>query len=427
MSEFSIFLAIISVLTLLVHLARRPLRHAPALMPLLGLLVGALTGPYVLAWLHPEGWADSGNTVLLWASRITLALMLSAFSLSLPLRLLRRQMKSLLWLLIPALFVRWLVISLIAYLVTNFTVWGAVLTGAALAPVDVVLLGGIARTGLAPRRLLRLASAEALLATALMLPLVLLSLLMLVPPAHGVWPEFLLQGLLRHWLAGVAFGAVAGYLVARFHLALRRHTDLSLTWLSVVLALALLSVSVLAQFAEIAAVVVGTLVYAWMTQSHREARRQHLVAVMAEFTVLPVFVLLGASLPVSGWAQLGWQGLGAAVGIVLLGRLLTMLALRPELRLVTFRETVVASWLGPIGVAALYFITRVQDMADIPSLWRLGSLVIVISTIFTALGLWLKPAPRRIASPEPVPEPEPEPLPESERLPEPEPTSTPGP
>lgn len=406
MSEFSIFVAIISVLTLVVHLARQPLRYAPAVGPLAGLLVGIVLGPYALGWLHPEGWADSANTVLLWASRLTLAVMLTAMTLSLPLRLLRRQIKPLLWLLIPALLVRWLVIGLVAYLVTNFSVWGAVLMGAALAPVDAVLLGSIARTPLAPRRLQRLASAEAIVATGIMLPLVLLPLLMLIPPAAGVWSEWLLQGVLRHWLAGVVFGAVGGYLVASLQLALGRRGQQNLAWLAIVLAFALLSISVLAQFAEIAAVVAGALVYAWMTQSHWEARRQGVVPALEEFTVLPVFAVLGASLPVNGWLELGWRGLAAALAIVLLGRLLVVLALRPELRLASLRDTLVASWLGPIGIAALYFITRVEDLADIPPLWRLGSLVIVISTIVTALGVWLKPAPRRAqVAPEPVPEP----------------------
>lgn len=406
MGEFTVLLAIASFLTLLVHLARQPLRHAPALLPLVGLFVGVVTGPYALGWMHPEGWADSANTVLLWASRVTLAIVITALSLSLRLDLMVHQMKTLLWLMIPTLFVRGLIAGLAAYLITNFTLWGAVLLGAALAPVDVVLAGSIAKTPRGPRRLLGLASVEGLFTTAFMLPLLLLPLLMLVPPAGGVWREWLVQAVLRHWLAGVAFGAAVGYLLGLFHRRLRRDTVLNMGWFSVVLALALLSVAVLAQFAEIATVAAGALVFAGMTESSQEARRQNVVGTVQEFAVLPVFLVLGASLPLTQWVHLGWQGLAAALVIVLVGRFPAMLMLRPELPLESLRETVVASWVGAIGVASLYFICRVEDLANIPPLWQLGSLVIVVSALATALGLWLIPVPAEIANlPEPAPEP----------------------
>ena len=407
MGELTLLIAIVAALTLLVHLARQPLRHAPALLPLLGLLAGAAAGPYALGLLHPESWADSANTVVLWGARVVLAVVLTALCLALRLDLLSGQLRPILWPLLPALLVRWAVISVVSYFLTHFTLWGAILTGAALAPVDVVLVGSIATTPLAPRRLVGLVSAEGMLTAACMVPLVLLPLLMMVPPPQGVWLQWLLLGVLRHWLAGAACGAAIGYLLARFHLALRRGGEVNLTWLTVALALVLLCIAVLAQFAELAMVTAGALVYAGMTKSHREARRQNLIATVQEFMVLPAFALLGAALPLSGWQELGWQGLVAALVVVLLGRLPAMLMLRPELHLASLRETVVAAWLGPVGITGLYFLARVEDWADIPPLWQLGSLVVVLSTIATALGFWLNPAVAvPAAKPEAAPQPE---------------------
>lgn len=103
------------------------------------------------------------------------------------------------------------------------------------------------------------------------------------------------------------------------------------------------------------------------------------------FAVLPLFVLVGATLPWQSWFDLGWQAVALALAVLLLRRLPILLLLRRPLRLQT-RDALYLGWFGPVGVSALFYLTmEAKPMGVNETVLAAGSLVLAASTI--AFGL----------------------------------------
>ncbi|MHB8994790.1 MAG: cation:proton antiporter [Armatimonadota bacterium] len=367
---------------------RRPLRRAPGLTPLVGLLAGLVAGPAALGLLRPELWAVDTNTVVLWATRLTLGFVLVAMALSMPTRLVLRQRRTAIWLLLSMLILRWAIGALAAYFLAHFTYWGAILAGAIVAPADPVLAGALLCGRDRGRRLPWLIGAESVAGSFLMVPLALLFVLMLVPPALGVAQEWILGVLLWQTIDAAALGAAAGWLLGKT-LALRSAGELKLSWLSAVLAVTLIGAALAAGLNEVAVVVAGAAGFAVGSRCGSAARREETLATTQEFLTLPVFMILGATLPVAGWLELGWSGLLAALVIVLVGRLPWALALRGPLGLRRY-ESLSAGATGAVGVLSLYLVARVEDVASIPPLWSLVTLTVVLSMLLSAVLMTLR-------------------------------------
>ncbi|HEX2181326.1 MAG TPA: cation:proton antiporter [Rubrobacteraceae bacterium] len=92
-----------------------------------------------------------------------------------------------------------------------------------------------------------------------------------------------------------------------------------------------------------------------MSEADR-AEEERVQEAVNRFFILPIFVLLGLTIPWEGWLELGWTGLLLTLAALLLRRLPAMLALKPLLgRVRGTRDALFLGWFGPIGFAALYY------------------------------------------------------------------------
>ncbi|WP_324277972.1 cation:proton antiporter [Blastococcus brunescens] len=99
------------------------------------------------------------------------------------------------------------------------------------------------------------------------------------------------------------------------------------------------------------------------------------------FLVLPLFVGLGAVLPWSAWAELGWRGPALVVGVLLLRRLPIVWLLRRPLHLGR-PDALFLGWFGPIGVSAVFYLALEADHLRLdPVVLAAGSLVVAASTL----------------------------------------------
>ena len=111
------------------------------------------------------------------------------------------------------------------------------------------------------------------------------------------------------------------------------------------------------------------------------------------FFILPIFVLLGLTIPWEGWLDLGWAGLLLALAVLLLRRLPAVLALKFLLgRVGGTRDALFLGWFGPIGVAALFYANLSVREAGAEEAWVIGSLIICASVL--AHGLSATPLTR---------------------------------
>src|SRR5690606_8831615 len=99
------------------------------------------------------------------------------------------------------------------------------------------------------------------------------------------------------------------------------------------------------------------------------------------FAVLPLFVVLGATIPWSVWGDLGWSAILLAIGVVLLRRIPVLLLLKHPLRL-GWPDALYLGWFGPVGVSAVFYLTLEADLLDLPdAVMGAGIMIVVVSTV----------------------------------------------
>lgn len=117
-------------------------------------------------------------------------------------------------------------------------------------------------------------------------------------------------------------------------------------------------------------------------ENRRLAEARQVQELITRFFNLPIFVLLGAALPWAAWEDLGWKGVGLALGVLLLRRLRAVLLLYPWIRpLADRRDALFAGWFGPLGVGSLYYATFAARETGLEPAWTLSSLLIFASVV----------------------------------------------
>lgn len=388
LSTLNLGLAVVGALVLVVGLFSGPLKRSPLSAPMVALLAGVLLGPGLLDLLEVASWGRQ-ETILEQAARLTIAISLMGIALRLPPGYPFRRWRSLAVVLGPLMISMWLVSGVLTYLILGLPFWVAMLVGAVVTPTDpvvssTIVTGDVAERNL-PARLRHLLSGESGANDGLAYPLVLLPILMIErPPGEAVlhW-----LGVTVLWEVGGALllGALLGYTAGRLLDWTERKGDIEPpSYLAYTLALSLLVLGatkllgtdgVLAVFA--AGIALNMVV---STETRNEEERVQ--EAINRFFVLPVFLLLGLTLPWGEWLELGWAGVALVVAILLLRRLPAMLALNPLLETTGGRrDALFLGWFGPIGVAALFYANLALHETGAREVWVVASLVITASIV----------------------------------------------
>ncbi|MDP9476875.1 MAG: cation:proton antiporter [Actinomycetota bacterium] len=393
MSELNVALTAVGGLVVVLGLLSGSIRRSLLSEPLVALLVGVLLGPAALGLLDPAGWG-SQETVLEQAARLTLAISLMGVALRLPKREPFRGWRSLAVLLGLVMPFMWLVSGLLVYLIVGAPFLVALLVGAVVTPTDPVVSSTIVTGDLAeknlPERLRHTLSGESGANDGLAYPFVLLPILLLTrPPGEALW-HWLTRTLLWEVGAAVVFGVLVGYGAGRLlEWAHGRGTMERTSFLAYTLALSLavLGAAKLVGTDGILAVFVAGLAFDAAVSESDRAEEERVQEAVNRFFILPIFVLLGLTIPWEGWMELGWAGLFLASAVLLLRRLPAVLALKPLLgRVRGTRDALFLGWFGPIGVAALFYATFSVGKAGVEEAWVIGSLIICASILVHGLS-----------------------------------------
>jgi sodium/hydrogen antiporter len=387
-------LAAIGLLALVMSAFSRWLALLPVSPPLAALCLGVALGPVGLDLIAlPPG---QEHVILGIAAELLLAIGLMAVALRFPVDRIERHGRELAWLLLLVLPLMAVVVSVASSVVLGLSVGAAAALGAALAPTDPVLAAGVVSGDAAereiPLRLRVLLSLESGANDGLALPFVMVGLALAAGAGAGA---AFLDGLLGVALGGVvgaAMGAGAGALL-RFS---ERHHDIESSarlLYTLVLAVAVLGVVELLGGNGVFAVFVAGLLHNRVVAGSDRASEADIDEGMNKVLVLPTFTLLGVALPWSGWAELGWAGL-AFVALALLGRRLPAVLLLGRVLHLRWREAVWLGWFGPIGIAAVFYLTYLHGRGLVEAVvWEAGTLVVAVSTVLHAVSA---PAGRRL-------------------------------
>ncbi|WP_091763855.1 cation:proton antiporter domain-containing protein [Blastococcus aurantiacus] len=359
------------------------LRRLPVSEPMVGLLVGIACGPAVLDLL-PVAPLTEDQTWLHTATRLLLAVSVMSVALRYPFRDARSRLRPVLLLLAVAMPAMALITAGLSAAFLGVGLGAAALLGAALCPTDPVLASNVVTGAPAeedlPARDRQVLSLESGANDGLALPLVLLAVALAGPLGTGA---AVLESLWQV-VGAVALGAAFGWLGGRALRAGEAHgsTDQGpLALFTVVLAFAVLGLSGIVRVDGVLAVFVCGLAFNLVATGSERTTDAPIDEAINRFLVIPLFIAVGAALPWSAWADLGWQGPALAVAILLLRRLPVLFVLRRPLGL-RVPDAVHLGWFGPIGVSALFYLAmEAERLGADPTVLAAGTLVVAASTL----------------------------------------------
>lgn len=243
---------------------------------------------------------------------------------------------------------------------------GAVLLGAVLAPTDPVLAEDVQVGGPMddePEDEARFSlTAEAGMNDGLAFPFVMLALFGYERGFDRIgswWIEWLAVDLVLAVVAGIAIGAIAGRLIARFTYRVIDRGWLANPYDAFVAIGAIFSVYGATELIEgygFLAVFAAGVAFRRFEARHAVNRRLHEVTLVVEkLAELSVLLLLGSVLPIGGVLELGWPVLLAAAGLLFVVRpLAVLLSLLPSS--LSWRQRAFMAWFGIRGIGSIYYL-----------------------------------------------------------------------
>ncbi|GAB3955548.1 cation:proton antiporter [Streptomyces sparsus] len=377
-------LTVAGALALTVAALSALIQRAPLSGPLLALLTGVLFGPEVLGVVDLPT-VVVGHGELHEFSRLLLAISVMAVALRFPIGEVRSRVKPVALLVTVAMLAMALLTTAVSAAVLGVGLGVAALLGAALCPTDPVLATSVVTGEPAEKdvtaRTRQLLSIESGANDGLALPLVLVAVA-LAGPLTGT--EALVESLWQV-LGAVVLGGAVGWLGGQaLRRAEARRTVESgpLLIYTLLLALFVLGAGGLLHLDGILAVFVSGLAFNATSSVNERVEEDKIDEAVNRLVVLPLFTVVGAILPWSEWAELGWaRCLLLVVGVLLLRRLPVLLALKRPLAL-SWRDAVFLGWFGPIGVSALFYLTmEAHRLGADPVVLAAGTLVVAASTL----------------------------------------------
>nr|WP_232372426.1 sodium:proton antiporter [Acuticoccus mangrovi] len=367
--------------------------------PLLCLGAGILLGPVGLATFDVR-IGEPGDAFVHHAAEGVVGLAIMNAALRLEPDYVRRHWRSLAFVLTVGLFLMWVAAAL-ALMVLPVTLATALLIAAIVTPTDPVLADSIVSGDVAqrnvPQRLRDAITAESAANDGLGYPFVVIAIILLTQEAIP-WSDYIVGTILWEVCAATALGGAIGFVLGQLYGAARAH-GLVETETSVPIFIAMTFVTLgavqLMGADGILAVFTAGLAFRAFLDKEDMAGSVHFDA-LVDRTVTPLFfVLLGATLPFDDWVELGFPLLLGVVLVLLVRRLPAWLLIgfaTPVYR--GWRERAFAGWFGPVGVAAVFYVTLALRKVDAPALWPIVSAIIVGSMVVhgltaTPVSRWL--------------------------------------
>ena len=375
------YLIAVTTLTVVLGLGSRLLSGVPVSEPMIALTVGIVLGPQLFGYLEIP---SARHEIFLILTRVLLSFTVMTAALRYPTQVVRSSVRPVAVLLVVVLPLMVATGTALAAGVLGLGWSAAFVLGAVLGPTDPVLVSSVVSGDSAERSLpLRLRSALSLESGAndgIGFFFVATALYAAQRHTTSWWGLHAVGGIVGGIAVGVVVGTVTGRLV-EWTRRLGHQTDATFLLFSLTFSLFVLSICVAIGLDGILAVFVAGIAYS-RAIGEDNRREQHTVEEGVDrLLLLPVFVLLGASLPWEDWTALGWKAI-AFVALLLALRRLPWLVLAGGLMSLRLRERLWMGWFGPIGIAALFYASRSQDEGE-PArvIWAVVTLVVATSTL----------------------------------------------
>lgn len=388
MKEFNLITALLGALVLVLGLGSKRLARSMLPPSLLALLAGVLLGPHVLGILEVSALAEEAM-IREKVARLALGVALVGVALRIPKSFPWRSWRSMLVLVGLGMPMMWGISTGLVWLFLGVPFWLAAVIGAAITPTDPVAATPIVTGDLAeehvPERLRHTISLESGVNDGASYLLIFLGFLMLTEPVDAALSHLLFRTFLWELVVGALFGLLLGWGAGRLLEWAESKDAIEGDWRLVYsVALAVLAIGagrLIGGDEVLVAFAAGMAFVQVITREDREEEDRGQEAVN-RFFVVGTFALIGLTIPLDGWLELGWAGVGLAGTVLLLRRPPVLLLLAPLISGVKGRrETLFTGWFGPIAVAALYYASLMEHRLHEPLVWHVVSLIICASAV----------------------------------------------
>ncbi|KAF7702720.1 Na(+)/H(+) antiporter [Cucumispora dikerogammari] len=348
------------------------------------MIFGILIGPYCLNIVNTS-YIES-KILLYQFSRVVLCIQIMTVAMSLPHRYLFEQKKSLFFLIFVISWFKYLISFSIIYYFTNYNITICFAIAASLTPTDPVLSSSIVKSKFAdenvPERLRYLVSAESGINDGIGLPFLYL-------PIHLSFSNSLQEGLLNFFIKTIFYECILSVLigicigfVARKTLKFCYSNNLVGTESFLVYGLALtffcLGLMELIKSSELICIFFAGTAFSYDDWFAHETRESKLQEVTDEIFSTSFFIFFGSRI---NFSKLNYQNVLASLLIVFFRRLPGVLLFWRNIGAIkSIKEAVFVGWFGPIGVGALFYALKVDDLAFTLTIDFI-SVVVMFSTV----------------------------------------------
>lgn len=392
MTSSNLVVAVIGGMILAFGLISRKSSESPLPPTLLAFLFGILIGPAALGWIDPAAWGERPAIVEL-ATRLTLAVGLMGVALAVPREFPRRHAREMAVLIGLGMVLMWAVSTGLVHLLLGIPFWLAALIGAMLTATDPIAASPVVTGDLAtralPDRIRHAILFESGANDGLSYLFVFLPLLLLTRPADEALSHWLLHTLAWEVGAATVFGVALGWAAGHLLQAAERHGTIEQDWrlvYTVALGLFAAGAGRLIGSDEVLVIFAAGATFAQVVSGSERQSEERGQEAVNRFFSFPIFALVGAAIPWSGWAALGWKGPALAAAVLLLRRPLPTLLLYPLLpSLRAPRDLLFVGWFGPIAIAAVYYASVVEKELHEPLVWDVVSLIVCASVVAHAV------------------------------------------
>jgi sodium/hydrogen antiporter len=309
--------------------------------------------------------------------------------LRLPKREFLRHLRSYVFLLGALMPIMWLVTGLLVWLILGLPFWLAMLIGAVLTPTDPIVASSIVTGPVAekylPQRLRDTLWAESGANDGLAYPFVILPILIMEMSFRDWAVEFVFRSVLYDVVVGSVLGAGLGYLSAKLLMWAERKRMIDpepFKTFTLALSLTIVGIGALIGVKALLAVFLAGVVFHLAVDESEDEEVEGVQGAIDQFVTLPVFTLIGITIPLDAWLDLGWQGLVLVIAILLVRRLPGMMLIHRRITsLRTTSDSLFVGWFGPIGIGALYYAAFAFGETGHEEVWAVGSLVICASVL----------------------------------------------
>ena len=390
MEEINIVIAIISFLILGMGLIKANIKRSYLSEPLIALLIGVVTGPQILEVINPFSWKEH-HEILHEFTRFTLALAVMASALRLPTNFLRKNLKSYLLILLAGM-VLMVILSSLFYFIFGLGFWESLLIGAILAPTDPVLATAIVSSNFAyeniPARLRNMITAESASNDGLAFAFVLLPIVAM--GRHDLplidWAK---NVLLWQNIGAIILGVILGYFTGKaFRFFHKKESMVPKTLMAIALSFTILVTTLfpIIKMNGIIGVFAAGVAFQALVGDEIETRHEEVQSMMERLFIVPVFVIFGAMLPWTGWKEMPLYAWIITPFVIFLRRIPTLFVLKPFLPVFSTKDTFFMGWFGPIGVAALFYVTLLLTRyPGHEQLWPIVAYAVLFSTVIHAV------------------------------------------